>query len=764
MPPSPRHPDGPAPATRRGVVATVLVAVQPTLARSRPALAGAVALVVAGVAAGAYLPQLVKGLLYKPSPTLVAVFAVLLVADPIANHLAHLRVARLALAAGYDLRNRVFAGVVRTTPSTPTPATRAGALTGTGPDVDRVEHGFEALLVSGLAGALRIVAALWFLSLLSLPAAGLMVLIVPLFLVVETRLSDRMVAADHARHDGAEHLSSLVDESVTAVSTARALPVGTWFGRRFARQAHHLDELSYEQMRLEARLHLGTRVVALAGLAAVTAFGVWADGTAGDLLAAILYIELAIIGVESLPVAARALQQAQASWARLQPLVEPDGTPGGSPGGDAATPPPTPATPAGQVVLDHPDTGAVTLAAGTWVAVVATDGDPSGWLAGAEPPPLGSVTVDGVDVALAARSGVVAGVPTTARCVDASVLDHLRAVDPGITTGQACALLDSLGVGQLADLPGGGLDAAIGAHGAALSIGERHRLLLAMALAAGPAVVVAGRLRPLSDPDVAIAVIDRLRQSGATVITVVDAAVLAGSADQVVFIDGDRWHAGTHHDLLVGVDAYVDHWGRPAADVGDLGVLADAGPLEREVLRSRMVTERYEPGDLIYRQGAPADRVVFIVSGSVEIVAADGTGHERRLALLGPGNACGDLRLGVDELRAETARAVDVTVVRTIGRAVWEAGAAGLLRADPLQRRILSLVLRHGAMTTADLGEQLAGDELATGGIDGAVTALLHEGALRQTVTGHLVAGTARRRGARTQLAMDVLGDLQGDT
>jgi len=67
-------------------------------------------------------------------------------------------------------------------------------------------------------------------------------------------------------------------------------------------------------------------------------------------------------------------------------------------------------------------------------------------------------------------------------------------------------------------------------------------------------------------------------------------------------------------------------------------------------------------------------------------------------------------------------------------------------------------------LTPTDLATQLASEGVDTAGLDTAVTTLLHEGALRQTVSGHLVAGTARRRGARTQLAMDVLGDLQAGT
>jgi len=311
----------------------------------------------------------------------------------------------------------------------------------------------------------------------------------------------------------------------------------------------------------------------------------------------------------------------------------------------------------------------------------------------------------------------------------------------------------------LVDLPDGGLDTALGVHGALLSIDERHRLLLAMAVAAEADVVVAGRLRPLSDPDVARTLVPQLRSPTTTVVTVVDTADLAQEADLVLFIDGPHWDLGSHHDLLMKLPSYVERWGRPTADIDELGVFADAGPLEREVLRSRMITERYEAGDLIYREGAPADRVVFIVSGQVEIVAAVGTGHERRLAVLGAGNACGDLRLTGDQRRAETARAMDVVVVRTIGLAVWEAGTNGLLRSDPTERRVLASVLRRGGLTADDIALQVPDTDRTA--IDAAIAELLREGALRQQLSGQLVVGTTTRRAIRSAAVLDMLKQLE---
>lgn len=190
----------------------------------------------------------------------------------------------------------------------------------------------------------------------------------------------------------------------------------------------------------------------------------------------------------------------------------------------------------------------------------------------------------------------------------------------------------------------------------------------------------------------------------------------------------------------------------------DVGALKSAGPLEREALRTRMVTERYEPGDTIYREGAPADRMVFVVSGRVEVLGGAGGEAERRLAVIGPGNACGDLRLTPDERRAETARAIDLVVVRTIGRTVWEAGMGGILRSDPTERRVLATVLRRGSLTPDELIGHLP--EIDEADTRAAIGSLLREGALRQQPTGELTIGAGQRRSVTSARAGSLLDSL----
>jgi CRP-like cAMP-binding protein len=129
-------------------------------------------------------------------------------------------------------------------------------------------------------------------------------------------------------------------------------------------------------------------------------------------------------------------------------------------------------------------------------------------------------------------------------------------------------------------------------------------------------------------------------------------AEVAASMDLMIFATATSMRMGTHEDLLLESPEYSQLWlSRLSSMDVDLSVLGIDEASQGSLL-TRLVTERYGTGDTIYREGAPADRIIFTVSGQIEIHATDLTGVERRVAVMGPGNHCGDLRLTPGELRA----------------------------------------------------------------------------------------------------------------
>jgi len=101
-----------------------------------------------------------------------------------------------------------------------------------------------------------------------------------------------------------------------------------------------------------------------------------------------------------------------------------------------------------------------------------------------------------------------------------------------------------------------------------------------------------------------------------------------------------------------------------------VGALLALGVAVTDVFRRRGVTQlRFEPGDVVFRQGEPGDLAFSIVSGEVEILREMPDGGERLLATMGPGEYFGEMALISDAARTATVRARTAVEVVGIGRA-----------------------------------------------------------------------------------------------
>lgn len=81
-------------------------------------------------------------------------------------------------------------------------------------------------------------------------------------------------------------------------------------------------------------------------------------------------------------------------------------------------------------------------------------------------------------------------------------------------------------------------------------------------------------------------------------------------------------------------------------DLADIDVLNRLGAAELEHLRSHLETTRYKAGDVILREGAPADRLLFLTLGRVDVVVTLADGKSRyRVATIEAGNMFGELAL-----------------------------------------------------------------------------------------------------------------------
>ena len=721
------------------------------------------------LACQALIPFLVEVLLHHGhwDTLLVGVLLGLVVLLLVVSYVTHLGAHTVANESSLVLSTHVFERLLRSRVLRQEGLLRSSIVGRLTADVDRVSTAFESTLASGFPGVARLVISLALLTVIEWKAGVAMTIASIGFLVVRRRIGRRMLVVDRDRLDALGQFGETVDETIGSARTITGLHLTAWQLDRFHRRSVTVEHRTHEQGIVISRLILAAHAAAFTGLVVVVVFALALGGEdLAGVAAALLYVEGAVRGLEALPPWIRDVQLAVASQHRLDDVLdEPDriALPPNAPG-------PTPGAPEG-LALEHVTTtlpSGVTLTGasaqlppGTVVGLVTPAGTAPDeildLLSGDINPTEGRVTLDGADVRTPELTHRLFYVPDEAEALSASLMELLRAVAPDITPARAAELAAAVSLDHIVALPRG-VEERLGPGGAALTVSERQRLMLAVAIAAEPRVLLVGSLLALADVDSALPLIDILR-SGAQESTVVSvrSGEVAEAVDQILFVSGGTARTGTHQQLLVDVPEYAHLWEQRLSTMDvDLSVVG-IDEADRDRMLARLVTEHYSPGDLIYREGSPADRILFIISGHVEITTAAIHGGTKRVAVLGPGNHCGDLRLTAGEVRAENALALDDCVVRSLSRQAITAGLTGLLDRSAVERLIVESLLRVGPATRAQLQERLPQVDHAA--LASSLALLGQDGAIREDEG---VLSAVLRRSAKTGARdlLDRLGDL----
>jgi uncharacterized protein YhbP (UPF0306 family) len=104
-------------------------------------------------------------------------------------------------------------------------------------------------------------------------------------------------------------------------------------------------------------------------------------------------------------------------------------------------------------------------------------------------------------------------------------------------------------------------------------------------------------------------------------------------------------------------------------------------------MTAELQTIEVEAGDVIVRQGGPADKFFIVLSGAVELVRDEGI--EKTLAKLGQGQFFGEMAIMRDAPRSATVRAVEPTTLMVMDRDTFKGLVAQSIGATPDFDRVI---------------------------------------------------------------------------
>jgi ATP-binding cassette, subfamily C, bacterial CydC len=438
-------------------------------------------------------------------------------------------------------------------------------------DVDATQDLFIRGIGPPLAAALVGAGAVTVCLLILVPAGGVLALgllaagvAAPPLAVAASRRAARKTAA--ARGD----LGATVTDLLSGAADLHA------FGAQDAALAAAAEadgKLTALARRFAGATGLGSGLIT--GLTGLTLWGVLILGVTAVGHGALTRVPLAVLALTAMasfeavtvmPAAALQLGSARASASRIGAILDaPD------PVAEPAAPRPLPAgpvhvqmsgvqvryEPAGPLALDGFD---LDLPPGRRVALIGPSGSGKSTVAAVllrfRDLAGGTVTLDGADLAGYAADTVrtvIGGCPQDPHIFDASIRDNLRLARPGATEEELAATAARARLLPWIDSLPLGWNTPVGAHGAAMSGGERQRLALARALLADPAVLILDEPTAHLDPEARAALTDDLLALTAGRATLFITHELEGleQVDEIIVLDHGRIaQRGTHEQLI----------------------------------------------------------------------------------------------------------------------------------------------------------------------------------------------------------------------
>ncbi len=136
-----------------------------------------------------------------------------------------------------------------------------------------------------------------------------------------------------------------------------------------------------------------------------------------------------------------------------------------------------------------------------------------------------------------------------------------------------------------------------------------------------------------------------------------DVGVIHAIGEDFIFSDTDHaleWA----EDTLIQREIEEAKVKRERVALGNLGMFRDLTKKQLEVVRRHMRPHRFKKSEIVFREGEPGDRIYFIISGEVSVLASLAqNGRARRLATFAEGVFFGDMAILEGQPRSATVRA-----------------------------------------------------------------------------------------------------------
>lgn len=312
----------------------------------------------------------------------------------------------------------------------------------------------------------------------------------------------------------------------------------------------------------------------------------------------------------------------------------------------------------------------LTLPVGKSIAVVGRSGAGKSTLfkllLGLYEPSSGHIRVDGYDLhnidsaSLCSRIGTVL---QTSLMINTSIRNNICFAKPDATEGEMIRAAKAVGIHDFIVALPDGYDSSVGDGGKWLSEGQKQRIALARAILPSPDLLLLDEVTSSLDPENEAAVQAAIRRLSdeKTVMMVTHRLASVTFADHIVVMDqGCIKEQGRHEELLAIGGLYTHLWqiqsGFTVSGDGHYaevsGERLHAIPLFRSVeldvldqLAGRFVSQNYQAGQQIYREGEAADKFYILVRGSVSITSRDAGQKIIHLAELQDGDYFGEVEM-----------------------------------------------------------------------------------------------------------------------